>query len=58
MQSKLVLVIFILFAFGKSASAETEHAMGSTIMTPPPRLLPPWPLSATRYLSKTLEVLR
>ena len=25
MQSKLTLVIFILFVFGKSASAETEH---------------------------------
>ena len=28
MQSKLVLVIFILFAFGKLAIAETEHAHG------------------------------
>ena len=28
MQSKLALVIFILFAFGNSARAETEHAHG------------------------------
>jgi hypothetical protein len=28
MQSKLALVIFILFAFGKSASADTKHVHG------------------------------